>query len=248
MTSHLIPTAIVIACILTIAACGGNRPQVIVVQEAQAVDRIRAAARAALISAATLSAATQAASQAHNTAVSARNTAFLSGAAGSASRAESVAATSVRAVVVTMGETAARADALAAAGVDAPQRFDLTLPLSVVSRFSNTIAERQDTLSSQVNTFSLATQDVHDRTAAVSSAVRQINTTTDALSAADTISTARGRLDDAMAEVVTADVLLTSILSTIRLDAEQLEDAARTVEQTLPGLSTPRRDLERDNR
>ena len=74
-------------------------------------------------------------------------------------------------------------------------------------------------------------------------AVRRANTTTDALAAADSISIARSQLDEAIAEVVTADVLLTNILSTIRLDAERLEAAARAVEASLPALGTPRRDL-----
>lgn len=220
----------------------------VVVEESPiAADQVLRAARSAAISAGSLSAAIDTALKAHANAVDERNESLLEGGDFSlASRAESVAATSIRAVTVTIDETATRADALVGAAGDIPNQYETTLlpPLRVVSNFSNGIAEKSDELTSQAQTFLVAARNVHERATSVETAVTQINTNTvDALRVADSISVARNALDDALAEVVRADVQLTQVLEDIRLDAERLKNAARIFEQELPTALTPRRDI-----
>ena len=236
-------TIVALTCIYALTSCGGGR-QTILVEEAQAVNQIREAAITATIAAGTLSAAIDTAISAHQVAINERNNALFSGSSTSASRAESVAATSVRAVGVTIDETAARADALVGAGADAPRRVDLVFPLSVVSEFSNSIAEKHDQLNQRIRTFSQSAQNVHVRSGEVTSAVDQADSATDALAAADSITVARNSLDDALAVAVNADVQLSEILNVLKFDAERLEDAARSIEFSLPAGGAPRRDLE----
>lgn len=236
-------TILVSAYLFSLAGCGGGG-QTIIVEEAQAVDRIREATIMASIAAGTLSEALDAAISAHDNAKNERSNALLSGDFSLAGRAESVAATSVRAVGVTIEQTAGRADALRGAGADAPRNIDLIVPLATVSEFANTIAELHDQLNSRVESFTEAARNVQVRSVAVSAAVESVATTSDALAAADSISVARSSLDDALAEAVTADVLLAEILQVLKFDAERLQAAARTIEFELPSVGVPRRDLE----
>ena len=233
-----------LACVYALTSCGGGQQTVVIVEEAQAVNQIREAAITAAIAASTLSAAVDTAISAHEVAIDERNNALFSGISTLSSRAESVAATSVRAVGVTINQTAARADALAGAGNDAPRSIDLVFPLIVVSEFSNSIAEKHDQLNERIRTFSESARNVHMRSVEVSSAVDLAGSETDALAAADSITGARNSLDDALAEAVNADVQLSEILGVLKFDAERLADTARSIERSLPSVGAPRRDLE----
>ena len=236
---------------LALIGCSNNRVvnevvnQTTIIEENLTIDQILSAARSAAIAAGSLSASIDSAVAVHSRAVGERNNALLSGNSFvTANRAESVAATSVRAVGVTIEETAVRSDALVGAGADAPRRYDLSAPLSLVSRFTDTIAEKHDTLNAQVNLFSVAARNVHAASAEVLEAVSQANNVTDALAAADAITVARNALDDALAEVVRADVMLIQILEEIKLDANLLAGAARDIGLILPGDVSLRRDIE----
>ena len=223
---------------------GGNR--VVVVEDNPAVNQIRSTARAASISSGSLYVAITTAISAHSVAVTERNNSLLSGDSSLAVRAESVAATSIRAVGVTIDSTAARVDALSGAGADTPRQYQdvLAYPLSVVTSFANSIAEKNDQLTTHLETFSVAAQDVHEQTANVQVAVNEVNASVDAFAAADSISVARNALDAALAEVVMADVLLTETLNDIRLDAELLQSAIADIERFLPVAPSPQREIE----
>lgn len=224
-----------VALALLMGGCETTK-EVVVIDENPAVYQILTAARTAAFSAGSLSAAIDTALSAHATAVRERNDSLLTGNFSLTSRAESVAATNIRAVGVTINETAISADALAGAGADIPTQYEITLlpQLRAVSQFSNTIARRSSELTAQVAIFSAATRNVREKAANVEVAVREVDSAVDVLAVADGISVARNELDDALAEVVRADVRLTQMLKSIQHDANSLQNAARIIEQTLP--------------
>lgn len=237
---------VITACVFVVTACATTPDPALIIQEAQAVDQIRVAARATTAAASALLATINTAKATHDDAVLARDVAFVAGGdTTSARRAEAAAATRIRAVTVSIATAAASADALIGAGSDAPLRLDISGSLSVVARFANGIAEARDSLDSRVDEFSSATQDVHEKSRALQEAVNERNTAIDALSLADSISAARASLDDAMAAVVASDVSLTGVLTSIEIVSQELHDASVSIERQLPVLNTPRRDLRR---
>ena len=226
-----------------------------IIEENPAVYQILTAAQSAARSAGSLSAATDAALDAVDIAVRARREAEYKGDFSLARRAESIAAANIRAVNVTITETATRADALVGAAGDIPNRYELVLlsSIGVVSQFSNGIAEKNDELNSSATKWSIATRNVFERVNDVEEAVNRFrnnakenseNDPVNALGFADVISDARGAHDDALSEVIRADQLLTEILRDIQQDANNLQNAAINIERQLPADLAPRRSIE----